>query len=224
MGTVMPSPMDLAMAHIRNRQSDGQNLGGSTGARLHETPQGRFVEKRGNSAEHLLNEYDMNQYLNALGVGVPQASLHQEGGRPTMLTEFEEGATHYQPERDSEQVTQDFVPHALVSNWDMLGMHNDNALKRPDGSLSYVDVGGAGPFRAQGAPKGRAFGTSVGELDTLRDKNPREMGHITEQDIGQSYDAYGGETAMNDALQHIQDSQTQNILQQRIQDVARRVA
>ena len=220
----MPSPMDLAMAHIRNRQSGGQYLGGSTGARLHETPQGRFVEKRGNSPEHILNEYDMNQYLNALGVGVPQASLHQEGGRPTMLTQFEEGATRYQPDRDREQVTQDFVPHALTANWDMLGMDNDNALRRPDGSLSYVDVGGAGAFRAQGAPKGQAFGRTVGELDTLRDKNPHELGHITEQDIGQSYDTYGGETAMNDALRHLQDSQTQNIMQQRIQDVARRVA
>ena len=199
----MPTPMELAMAHIRNSQNRGQYLGGSTGARAHDTPQGRFVEKRGNSAGHLLNEFDINQYLNALGVGVPQASLHQEGGRPTMLTEFEEGAT---------------------ANWDMLGLDNDNALRRPDGSLSYVDVGGAGSYRAQGAPKGGAFGSTVGELDTLRDKNPYELGHITEQDIGQSFDRYGGETAMNDALQYLQDAQTQNIMQQRIQDVARRVA
>ena len=125
----MPTPMDLAMAYIRNRQGGGQYLGGSTGARLHETPQGRFVAKRGNSPEHILNEYDINQYLNALGVGVPQATLHQEGGRPTMLTQFEEGATRYRPDRDRAQVTQDFVPHALVANWDMLGMDNDNALR-----------------------------------------------------------------------------------------------
>ena len=106
----------------------------------------------------------------------------------------------------------------------MLGLDNDNALRRPDGDLSYVDVGGAGSYRAQGAPKGRAFGSTVGELDTLRDKNPYELGHITEQDIGQSFDRYGGETAMNDALQYLQDAQTQNIMRQRIQDVARRVA
>ena len=29
-------------------------------------------------------------------------------------------------------------------------MHNDNALILPDGRISYVDVGGAGPYRAQG--------------------------------------------------------------------------
>jgi len=220
----MPTPMDLAMAYIRNRQGGSQYLGGSTGARLHETPQGRFVAKRGNSAGHLLNEYDMNQYLNALGVGVPQATLHREGGRPTMLTQFEEGATRYQPERDRAQVTQDFVPHALVANWDMLGMDNDNALRRPDGSLSYVDVGGAGAFRAQGAPKGSAFGTSVGELDTLREKNPRALGHITEQDLGRSFDTYGGEDAMTQALNAIRNPDTRNIMQQRIQDVAQRVA
>ena len=220
----MPSPMDEAFEHIRSQQGQGRNLGGSTGARLHDTPQGRFVEKRGNHPQHILNEFDMNQYLNALGVGVPEATMHDTGGKPTMLTQYEEGAVPYNPERDSQQVTQDFVPHALTANWDMLGLDNDNALRRPDGSLSYVDVGGAGKYRAQGAPKGQAFGSSVGELDTLRQKNPREMGHISEQDIGQSYDRYGGESAMNDALRHIQDSQTQDIMQQRIQDVARRVA
>ena len=220
----MPSPMDEAFEHIRSQQGQGRKLGGSTGARLHETPQGRFVEKRGNHPQHILNEFDMNQYLNALGVGVPEATMHDTGGKPTMLTQYEEGAVPYNPERDSQQVTQDFVPHALTANWDMLGLDNDNALRRPDGSLSYVDVGGAGKYRAQGAPKGQAFGSSVGELDTLRQKNPREMGHISEQDIGQSYDRYGGESAMNDALRHIQDSQTQDIMQQRIQDVARRVA
>jgi len=107
----------------------------------------------------------------------------------------------------------------------MLGLDNDNAIVLPDGSISYVDVGGAGAFRAQGAPKGLAFGSTVGELDTLRLKNPNKLGHITEQDIGRSYDTYGGEDAMRSAIdQAVQNPYTASILQQRVGDIARRVA
>lgn len=214
------SPMAQAMEYIRSNRDKGQSLGGSTGAQLHDTPQGRFVSKRGAHPQHIQNEYDMNRYLNALGVTVPDAGIYDD----EMLTGYEEGAEPFYADRDMSQVTRDFVPHAAIANWDMLGMHDDNVLRRPDGSLSYVDVGGAGPYRAQGAPKGRAFGSTVGELDTLREENPSSLGNITEQDIGQSYDAYGGQDAMNDALQYLRDTQTRDIMQQRIQDIAKRVA
>jgi len=220
--TFMGNPMDEAFAFIQNNR--GTPLGGSTGARRFDTEQGSFVGKRGAHPQHILNEFDMNQYLNELGVPVPEAQLQNIQGQPTMLTRFEEDALPMNVSRDRQQLTQDFVPHATISNWDMLGMHNDNALRRPTGELSYVDVGGAGPFRAQGAPKGSAFGTSVGELDTLREKNPRALGHITEQDLGRSFDTYGGEDAMTQALNAIRNPDTRNIMQQRIQDVAQRVA
>tara|TARA_R100001460_G_scaffold11230_6_gene26399 strand:- start:671 stop:1327 length:657 start_codon:yes stop_codon:yes gene_type:complete len=216
------SPIDSALLEISRRQGQGERglpLGGSTGAQEFTTPHGRFVSKRGNHPDHVRNEYQMNRLLDLLGVGVPDARLGQEG----MITEFQEGR-HYNPEKDRAHATRDFVPHALIANWDMLGMHNDNAIVLPDGSISYVDVGGAGKYRAQGAPKGSAFGSTVGELDTLREMNPYELGHITEQDIGRSYDTYGGQEAMSNAIsQSIQDKQTQDILQQRAQDIARRV-
>ena len=61
----------------------------------------------------------------------------------------------------------------------------------------------------------------VDELDTLRLKNPNELGHITEQDIGSSYDTYGGEDAMRSAIdQAVQNPYTANILQQRVGDIA----
>ena len=212
--------MSQAMEYIGGNRGKGQPLGGSTDAQLHDTPQGRFVSKRGAHPRHIQNEYDMNRYLNALGVTVPDAGMYDD----EMLTEYEEGAEPFDADRDMSQITRDFVPHAAIANWDMLGMHDDNVLRRPDGSLSYVDVGGAGPYRAQGAPKGRAFGSTVGELDTLREKNPSSLGNITEQDIGQSYDTYGGQDTMNDALQNLRDAQTRDIMQRRIQDIARRVA
>lgn len=196
-------------------------MGGSTGARGYNLPMGRFVGKRGDSPQHIQNEYDMNRFLNELGVPVPQA--HMEDG--LMLTQMEEGQRlGFNPSaRDVRQLRRDFVPHATIANWDMLGLDRDNVIRRPDGTLSYVDVGGAGPFRAQGAPKGAAFGSTVGELDTLRDKN-YELAGMSEADIGRSYDAYGGEDAMTQALDVLRQPDTRRIMQQRIQDVARRVA
>ena len=125
--------------------------------------------------------------------------------------------------RDIRQLQRDFVPHATIANWDILGKVRDNVIRRPDGTLSYVDVGGAGPFRAQGDPKGAAFGSKVGELDTLREKN-YELAGMSEADIGRSYDAYGGEDAMTQALDVLRQPDTRRIMQQRVQDVARRVA
>ena len=216
------SPIDQAMLEIARRRRQGERglpMGGSTGAQQFTTPHGRFVSKRGNHPDHIRNEYDMNRLLNLLGVGVPDARL----GQDQMTTEFQEGR-HYNPEEDRAHATRDFVPHSLIANWDMLGMHNDNAIVLPDGSISYVDVGGGGKYRAQGAPKGSAFGSTVGELDTLREKNPYELGHITEQDIGRSYDTYGGQEAMSNAISRtVNDPQTHDILQQRAEDISRRV-
>jgi hypothetical protein len=216
----MADPMDSAWQSIQG--SMGEPLGGSTGANLHDTMRGKFVTKRGASPQQATNEFDMNQYLNALGVTVPEASL-QEG--PTLMTRFQEGRP-FDPSSSSqqEQLARDFVPHAAIANWDMLGQDYDNLIATPEGKLSYVDLGGAGPFRAQGQPKGQAFGPSVGELDTLRQRNPLPLGHITEQDIGRSWDEHGGQSAFEDALQYLRNQQTQNTMQQRIEDIARRVA
>jgi hypothetical protein len=215
------SPFEQAFDYLRQNRPQGRFMGGSTGARGYDLPMGQFVGKRGDSPQHIQNEYDMNRYLNELGVPVPQAQM--EDG--LMLTQMEEGQRlGFNPSAgDIRQLQRDFVPHATIANWDMLGLDRDNVIRRPDGTLSYVDVGGAGPFRAQGAPKGAAFGAKVGELDTLRNKN-HELAGMSEADIGRSYDAYGGEDAMTQALNVLRHPDTRRIMQQRVQDVARRVA
>ena len=209
--------IDEAMKYLRKNIP----LGGSTGAKLYDTPQGKFVGKRGGHPAHIQNEYDFNRFMNALGVPVPDARM--EDG--TMFTEYEgdQPLGYDVSEGDLTQLSRDFVPHAVAANWDMIGMDADNAVRRPDGTLSYVDLGGAGPYRAMGAPKGQAFGSKVGEIDTMREKNPYFL-TMPEYRIGQSYDHYGGSDAMTDALEHIRNKQTRDILQQRIEDIARRVS
>lgn len=56
--------------------------------------------------------------------------------------------------------------HAWTANWDAAGFHGDNQGVA-QGRVLTLDVGGALDFRARGDPKGRAFGTQVGELDSL---------------------------------------------------------
>jgi len=203
-------------------------LGGSTGAVLHTLPDGRkVVVKRGAHPAHIRNEFDFNRYLNEIGVAVPDASMQEDvDGNPLMMTQYEEGAKAPTVD-DKARLREDFVPHALIGNWDVLGMNMDNVLMRPDGTPSYVDVGGSGPFRAQGAPKGSAFGGQVGELQTMQHLPPhteRFYNNMGNEEMGRSFDAYGGQDAMERALSTLRDAQTRNIMQQRIEDVARRVA
>jgi hypothetical protein len=63
--------------------------------------------------------------------------------------------------------------HAWTANWDAAGFDGDNQGIF-NGQVLTLDVGGALAFRAHGDPKGKAFGTRVNELDTLRnnDDNP----------------------------------------------------
>jgi len=228
----MPGPMDAAWQSIRGKK--GTNLGGSTGARLHELPTGeKFVGKRGDHPAHILNEFDMNRYLDALGVGVPEAKLFGPSQWPyTMLTRFEEDARRLDlRDRDAVQrVRQDFVPHAAIGNWDVLGMGLDNVLIRPDGTPTYVDLGGSGPWRAQGGAKakiGQPFTGQIGDLDTMQWKpsyTPEVFGNMSEQELGQSWDQYGGEDAFTQALQYLQNPMTRNVMQERIGNIARRVA
>jgi hypothetical protein len=205
-------------------------LRGSTGALLRTLPSGkRVVVKRGgregnDPQAHIRNEYDMNRYLHELGVGVPHAEMVEEEDRPTMISDFEEGA---RPVRysDAPALRQDFVPQALIANWDTLGQEMDNVLIRPDGTPTYVDVGGAGPYRARGAPKGD-WGDVDTELASMQYYAPHTSqiyGDMTAQEMYDSYDRYGGLPAYLNAANVINDPQTKNILTQRAQDLARRI-
>lgn len=57
--------------------------------------------------------------------------------------------------------------HAWTANWDAVGFHGDNQGVA-EGVALTLDLGGALDFRAQGDPKGAAFGERVDEIERLR--------------------------------------------------------
>jgi hypothetical protein len=70
-------------------------------------------------------------------------------------------------ESERKQAQRWFGVHAWTANWDATGFDGDNQGV-VNGEVFTLDVGGALAFRAQGDPKGKAFGTRVDELDVLR--------------------------------------------------------
>ena len=71
------------------------------------------------------------------------------------------------------QIRKNLVIDAWLANWDVVGLENDNIVvaKSGDKTAWRIDSGGALLFRAQGAPKGTAFGDEVGEIDSLRNES-----------------------------------------------------
>jgi SPP1 gp7 family putative phage head morphogenesis protein len=175
-----------------------QRLGGSTGAELVEDTSGRrFVRKRGNSAEHLREEFAADQLYRAAGADVPAAKLYTDAsGAPVKLAEFIEGRTlkdalaaakPAQRQAILQSARQQLATDALLANYDVVGLDLDNMLVDAKGKIWRIDNGGSLRFRAQGARKA-AFGREVLELDSLRDAkiNPaaaRVFGGISEAEL-----------------------------------------
>lgn len=60
-----------------------------------------------------------------------------------------------------------FGVHAWAANWDVAGFTGDNQGVWQERVLT-LDVGGSLAYRAQGDPKGSAFGNEVNEIELLR--------------------------------------------------------
>ena len=165
---------------------------GSNPASIYRDAQGKkYYVKTLESAAHARNEWIA-------------AKLYQLAGAPTLTyvptlaqdqiaTEWVEldkrYIAHFNAE-EREQAQQWFGVHAWTANWDAAGYEGDNQGVL-GGTVLTLDVGGALAFRAQGDPKGKAFGIEVNELELLRTdpNNPHSMrlfGAMTTEDINAS--------------------------------------
>lgn len=158
-----------------------RDLGGSTGAKLVEDTIGnKFVMKQGASPGHLAEEKTADRAYQSLGIVVPKIEDFEYEGNPAKLATYVNGIPLGQLSGKKKasaikELQKGFVADALLGNWDVIGLDEDNIIVTPDGKVVRIDNGGSLRYRAQGAKKKpEQFGPEVTELDSMRDpdKNP----------------------------------------------------
>ncbi|WP_217808699.1 hypothetical protein [Derxia lacustris] len=160
---IVPPPLDATRLRRVGRQL------GSNPAAVFEADDGsRYYIKTLDTPAHARNEW-------------LAAQLYRLAGAPTLdyvqTLSPDEIATVFVPldkktiaqldEAERREAQRWLGVHAWTANWDAAGFNGDNQGVA-GGRVLTLDVGGALEFRALGDPKGSAFGTTVGELDSLR--------------------------------------------------------
>lgn len=148
-------------------------------------PGGFYVDDQGvewyckfpKTPDHARNEILASRLYKELGIRTPDMKLIKQDGNIGVASKVIDGLV-----KDPDGLQAGTVPGALegfaadawLANWDSVGLVYDNMLVDADGHAVRLDPGGSLLFRAQGAPKGDAFGDKVLELSTLRSgKNPQ---------------------------------------------------
>lgn len=159
---------DTPLIDINTMQRVGGQLGSNPAGIFEDDSGRRYYVKTLESLAHVRNE-------------TTAAKLYQLAGAPTLTyastiapnqiaTEWvqldKKSIAHFS-ENERKQAQQWFGVHAWTANWDAAGFYGDNqGVVR--GKVLTLDLGGALAFRAQGDPKGNAFGTYVDELNMMR--------------------------------------------------------
>jgi hypothetical protein len=157
-----------------------KTLGGSTGALLVQKNGIKFVKKTAADENHLANEVRSLKYFSQMGVQVPKVEQYIKG--EAVYLEYIEGKELGKIDNSSEQykkacseISKKFIAHALMMNWDVIGMNLDNVMIKPDGTPVFIDVGGSMGYRAQGGIKKQwndwDTGSPISELSAMLNPN-----------------------------------------------------
>lgn len=161
--------------------------GGSNEGGVFEAADGsRWYVKAQQSAAHAGNEALAVDFYREAGIDAPEVHIGQ--GTPglsgtshtaTRILETADSALKARINGNSKGAAADrrfirrahegFAVDAWLANWDVAGQNYDNIVV-VDGRPIRIDSGGSLLYRAQGQPKGDAFGADVIEWDTYTDK------------------------------------------------------
>lgn len=187
-GSTEPSKTQSAPAlNVAKLKKTGGKLGSNEGGVYADADGTKFYVKKPSTREHVANEMAAARLYQLAGVNTLK---YRDAGPEHVATEWEhldKNRISQMSDAEKKAAAKDFVVHAWLSNWDAAGTGGDNQGIR-GGKPVTLDVGGSLRFRAQGGPKGAAFGPKVSELDTMRDPKmspdaARLYGKMSEDDL-----------------------------------------
>lgn len=147
----------------------GGRLGSNPGGIWADAAGGRIYVKELESPAQAQNEYLAAALYRLAGAPVlsylPCAAPDQVA---TVFVDLEKSRLSQLDPAERAQAWHWFGVHAWLANWDAAGFQGDNQGVI-GGVVTTLDVGGALEFRAQGDPKGSAFGPEVPEVTRLRE-------------------------------------------------------
>jgi len=178
-----------------NMTPNAKVLSGSTGAKLYKNATDKkWVIKKSEKGlggfEQVKTESIVDDIYQALGIPVPKHIL--DIPNKALILEYIDGksladATPDEYEKAKKELQKGFIVDALLANWDVIGLLEDNILLPTDDSPAVrIDNGGSLTFRAQGGKK--PFNKVVTEIDTMRNKTispqaAKIFGDLTDTDI-----------------------------------------
>lgn len=179
------SAAPLSMASLKK---SGGKLGSNEGG-VYEAANGdRFYVKKPKTKAHVENELAAARLYQLAGVNTLNYQPIEGGEHvATKWEELDKNNIAKMTPAEKKEAAKDFAVHAWLSNWDAAGTGGDNQGIR-GGKPVTLDVGGSLRFRAQGGPKGAAFGPKVTELDTMRNPSmspdaARLFGKMSDDDL-----------------------------------------
>lgn len=162
------SPTGALRESVDDWKKVGQQLGSNPGGFFKDPAGQEWYVKVPKTTDIARNEILAGKLYEAAGVKVPELKEVTVGDRTAIASKIIPGLDKLQDFGDGNpSVMEGFAVDAWLANWDVVGLAHDNLLEDENGDAVRVDVGGALVFRAQGEPKGKAFGDEVTELDTL---------------------------------------------------------
>jgi hypothetical protein len=163
------APMRAADGWTRRSRPLGTNPGG-----IFTDPAGVDWYLKGGEPDPLKNEVLAARLYAMLRVTVPRVELVTRGGQTVLASRMLDVRPMSEAAGRIHGLNRGFVADAWLANWDVIGLDFDNLHVDANGHAVRVDTGGALLYRAQGAPKGAAFGPTVPEIVTLLDgTNPQ---------------------------------------------------
>jgi 8-oxo-dGTP pyrophosphatase MutT (NUDIX family) len=182
----------LAPPAVANWKKIGGKLGSNNAAQMEDETGAKHYVKFQQSDEHAKNEVLASRLYAAAGSEALQPKLVDVGdGKLGTATKWQEGVKLIDHNSASEVAAaqENFATHAWLANWDAPGLSFDNQGVI-NGQMHTLDVGGSLLFRAQGGPKGAAFGYEANEWDTLRQPNNAQahklFGGMTDEQLKDS--------------------------------------